>query len=191
VLEGCKAKKTVSGLLPLPVHRAVTKGGSGAQFAGHWITMEGAKWLRKAPKSPNNVTSTFSMQYVLHPEDHRFEYGAPGHTYIFSGSNMGRQTCFLLRAGADPGGAIGTIAPLKPTKVNFFTMILHNLENSICDLRPFCFHCFVTAVLWSILHLSYSSEPVMRINCQILNLLAGSATGPGRQLTSLRPCRCI
>ena len=36
-------------------------------------------------------------------------------------------------------GAIGAIAPLplKPTKVNFFTIILYNSENSIRGIRPF------------------------------------------------------
>jgi len=34
-------------------------------------------------------------------------------------------------------GAIGAIAPLKPTKLTIFTMILHNLENSIRDIMPF------------------------------------------------------
>jgi len=44
----------------------------------------------------------------------------------------------------------------------------------------FCLHCFVTAVLWSRLHLFYSIEPVIRLDCQILvkspllKLLAGS-----------------
>jgi len=41
-----------------------------------------------------------------------------------------------LYAGVDPGGR--AIAPLKPTKVTFFTMILNNSENSIRDVRPFC-----------------------------------------------------
>jgi len=40
--------------------------------------------------------------------------------------------------GQIQGGAIGAIAPVKPTKVTLFTMILHNLENSIHDIRPFC-----------------------------------------------------
>ena len=43
---------------------------------------------------------------------------------------------------ADPGGAIGAIAPLKPTKVTSFTMILNDSENSICDKRPFCYPLF-------------------------------------------------
>jgi len=39
---------------------------------------------------------------------------------------------------ADPGGAIGAIAlPLKSTKAIFFSMILHNSENNIRDIRPF------------------------------------------------------
>jgi len=45
----------------------------------------------------------------------------------------------LLEPGADPGEAIGVIAPpLKPTKVTLFTMILYNLENSIRSIKPFC-----------------------------------------------------
>jgi len=86
------------------------------------------------------------------------------------------------------GGAIGAIAPLKPKKVNLSTMILYNSENNILDVRLFvvhCLNCFVTTVLQSILHLSYSSIAVMRLDCQILlklpppplNFLAGSAPG--------------
>ena len=48
-------------------------------------------------------------------------------------------------------------------------MILYNSENNIRDVRLFvvrCLNCFVTAVLQSILHLSYSSEAVMRLDCQ-------------------------
>jgi len=30
------------------------------------------------------------------------------------------------------------IAPLNPTKVSLFTMILYNSENNIRDIRPFC-----------------------------------------------------
>ena len=60
--------------------------------------------------------------------------------------------------------AIGAIAPLKPTKVALFTMILYNSENSICDISPFAVDCFVTVVLWSMFHVSYSSEPVLRLD---------------------------
>jgi len=52
-----------------------------------------------------------------------------------------------VSTGADPVGAIWAIASLKPTKVTLFTMILHNSENSIRDIRPFCRPFFVTAVL--------------------------------------------
>jgi len=40
--------------------------------------------------------------------------------------------------GRIQGGAIGRSAPLKPTKVTFFTMIFYNSENSIGDIRPVC-----------------------------------------------------
>jgi len=65
--------------------------------------------------------------------------------------------------GQIQGGAIGAIAPVKPTKVTLFTMILHNLENSIYDIRPFC-----RQLLCHILHLSFSSEPVMKLDYPIL-----------------------
>jgi len=49
-------------------------------------------------------------------------------------------------------------------------MILYNSENSIRDTRPFCrpLVCLSSIVKYSLLHLSYSSEPVMRRDCQIL-----------------------
>jgi len=65
-------------------------------------------------------------------------------------------------------------------------MILYSSENNIRDVRLFvvpCINCFVTAVLQSILHLSCSSEAVVRLDCQILlkspplNFLAGCAPG--------------
>jgi len=69
----------------------------------------------------------------------------------------------------------------KPTKGTLFTMILCNSEKSIRDIRPFCRPSFVRAVLWSILHLSYSGEPVNETwlpsitEIPPLNLLAWSA----------------
>jgi len=39
-------------------------------------------------------------------------------------------------------GAIGTIYPLKPTKITSFTMILYHSEHSIRDVRPFCRQLF-------------------------------------------------
>ena len=80
------------------------------------------------------------------------------------------------------GGAIGAIAPLKPKKVNLSTMILYNSENNILDVRLFvvhCLNCFVTTVLQSILHLSYSSIAVMRLDCQILLKLPPPLKLPG------------
>jgi len=56
-----------------------------------------------------------------------------------------------LKTGANPGGAI---APPKTYELTLFTMIVYILENSIRNTRPFVIHCFVTEVLWSILHLS-------------------------------------
>jgi len=35
-------------------------------------------------------------------------------------------------------GGIGSIAPVKPTKVTLFTIILYDSKNSFCDLKPFC-----------------------------------------------------
>jgi len=79
-------------------------------------------------------------------------------------------TYFSGYAGADPGGAIGAIAPLKPSKVTFFTMILHKSENSIRDGRPFCRPLFGHSrdVKYRLHNLSYSKEPVMRFDYQML-----------------------
>jgi len=88
---------------------------------------------------------------------------------IWEGPNvltLSEQQYFVwCRAGSR--GEIGAITPLKPTKITLLTIILYHSENSIRDIRPFCrrpfaVHCFVTAVLRSTLHLSYSSEAVMR-----------------------------
>jgi len=45
-------------------------------------------------------------------------------------------------SGTDPGGRLGRSPSLKPMKVTFFTMILYNSENSICDIRLFCHPLF-------------------------------------------------
>jgi len=49
-------------------------------------------------------------------------------------------------------------------------MILYNSEKSIHDIRTFCRLLFYhrSAVKYTVLHLSYSSEPVVRLGCQIL-----------------------
>ena len=56
--------------------------------------------------------------------------------------------------GADPGG--GAIAPLKPTKVTLFAMIVYNSEKTIRDIWPFCppLFCHSSAV-------KYTTEPVL------------------------------
>jgi len=73
-----------------------------------------------------------------------------------------------LPPGADPRKVDWGDPRVKPTTVDLLTMILYNSENSVRDLRPFCRLLFVKAVLWCILHLSCSSEPVMRLDYQIL-----------------------
>jgi len=87
------------------------------------------------------------------------------------------------------GGRLGRTALLNLTKLTLLNMILYSSENNTRSIRPFFRPFFVTAVLWmwSILHVSHSSEPVKRLDCQIwvkspppLTLLAGSAPGPGR-----------
>ena len=70
-----------------------------------------------------------------------------------------RETAFChitsISAEADPGGRS---PPLKLTKVSLLTVILYDSENSIHLKGHFVVHCFVTAMLWSILHLlTYSS----------------------------------
>jgi len=75
-------------------------------------------------------------------------------------------------AGADPRGMIGAIAPRKTSKSDII------YSPWFCTIRKKAFafairvqvfvHCFVTVVLWSILHLSYSNEPAMRLDYQIL-----------------------
>ena len=65
--------------------------------------------------------------------------------------------CSLIQ-GRIQGGQLGRSPPQKPKKVTVFTMILYNLENRIRDIRPFAVFCFVTAVLWSIHHLSYQAR---------------------------------
>jgi len=83
------------------------------------------------------------------------------------------------------GGSRKQLSPwLNLQKQRFFTMILFKSENSIRNIRPFCrpMFCHSSVVnLWSILHLSYSSERIMWLDCQILlkspplKLLAGPA----------------
>jgi len=57
-------------------------------------------------------------------------------------------------------GSRGAIAPLKPTKVTLFTMILCNSEDSIRDLRPFCrlLFCHSNDMKYTALHLFYLNK---------------------------------
>jgi len=47
---------------------------------------------------------------------------------------------FGLNMQRNNQGRIGGLATttLKPTQLTFFTIILYNLENSVCDIRRFC-----------------------------------------------------
>ena len=75
-----------------------------------------------------------------------------------------------IYSGGSRGVTVGVIVPLKPTKVTLFTMILYDSENSTSDARSFgrllfCENSVVKNAL-SLLH--QPSEPVMRLDCQIL-----------------------
>jgi len=77
----------------------------------------------------------------------------------------------LLTRGGSRRSCWGDRAPpLKPKKLTFFTMIFYNSENSIRDITLFDrpLFCDSSVVKYSLLHLFYSSEPVMRLDCQIL-----------------------
>jgi len=76
----------------------------------------------------------------------------------------------------------GDCPTLKYAKVTSFTIILYNLENNIRDTRPFCHPLFCHSSSVVKYHLSYSVEPVMRLDCPTnstetapLTLLDGSA----------------
>jgi len=93
-----------------------------------------------------------------------------------------------LRPGADLGGVIGAIASPKANESNFFHCDFVQFGKQHFRYKaPSDPRCFVTAVLWSILHVPYNSELVMRLDCKIslksptpLNLLAGPAPDSGR-----------
>ena len=73
-----------------------------------------------------------------------------------------------VRRGSRQGRFQGAIAPPITYKLTLFTTTVYNSEDSIRDVRPFCSHCFVRAMLSSLLLLFYSSDPVMRLEFQIL-----------------------
>jgi len=96
---------------------------------------------------------------------------------------ISRVTSCVSTSAVNPGGG-RAIVPRKTYESNIFhhDFVQFGKQHSRykAHLDP---HCFVTAVLWSILHVAYSSELVMRLDCKILlkslplNLLAGSALG--------------
>ena len=84
---------------------------------------------------------------------------------------MPRLPSFTTVYNSDSQGRIqGAIASSKPAKVILLTMILYNSENSIRDIKSFSrpLFCRSSVVKYSLLHLSYSSEPVMRLDYEIL-----------------------
>jgi len=72
--------------------------------------------------------------------------------------------CFIVR-----GESSGGDRPLlKPANATLLIIILYNSENSIHDIRPFCRPIFCHRSVVNKLHLSYSSEPIIRLDYQML-----------------------
>ena len=71
------------------------------------------------------------------------------------------------KQGQNRGGSRGVIgrSPPKNYELTLFTMIVYISENSIRITRPFChlLFCHSSVLNYNLLHLSYSSEPVMRL----------------------------
>jgi len=87
--------------------------------------------------------------------------------------------------GRSREGRLGDRPPPKTYESNLIHHDFVQFEKQHSRYKAiFALHCFVTTVLWRKLHLSYGSEPVMRLDCQILlklpllTLLAGSAPEP-------------
>ena len=74
---------------------------------------------------------------------------------------------------------ITTLTTLKPAKVTLLTMILYHSENGIHHIRPFCrpLFCHSNVVKYTSSLLQYSSEPVMRLDYQILLKSPPTLTG--------------
>jgi len=47
-----------------------------------------------------------------------------------------------VKTGVNPAGTIKAIAPPKTYELTLFTMIVHNSQNSISNIRPFCHPLF-------------------------------------------------
>ena len=80
-------------------------GARGTQFPGRQFTMgtldhcRGAELLLEAPKSPNNVTSTFLIQSICFRKNSDLTIGAPNLDHGGAGSTRGgRRICVLPRA---------------------------------------------------------------------------------------------
>jgi len=52
--------------------------------------------------------------------------------------NCGNSHTALHLVCSNPGGRLGRSLPLKHTKVTSFTIVFHNSEKSIRDIRPYC-----------------------------------------------------
>ena len=71
------------------------------------------------------------------------------------------------KQGLIQGGSTEAIVPLQTLELTSFAMIVYNSENIIRNTRPFCHPLFChrsVVSLWSVLHLFYSSEPVIRLS---------------------------
>ena len=79
------------------------------------------------------------------------------------------QTYKRARRGGYKGcGRLGRSPAPNPTKLTFFTMVLYNSENKIRHMRPMCRPLFYHSSVVKYTSSPYSSEPVMRLDYQIL-----------------------
>ena len=114
------------------------------------------------------------------------EYPPPAHRFLTPGlialylAEDPAQS--VLETGTDPGGGDWDDLPPKSYESNFFHYDFVQLGKQRSWYKAHLdVHCFVTVVLWSILHVSYGSELVMRRDCKTLlksppvNVPAGSA----------------
>jgi len=66
------------------------------------------------------------------------------------------------------GGSRGGDCPPKTSEKAFSPWFCAIRKTALAIQGHFAVHYFVTALLWSIFHFSYSIEPIMRLECQIL-----------------------
>ena len=72
-----------------------------------------------------------------------------------------KHKCCIWMGWARGGSRTGRSSPPKLAKVSFSQWICTIRKTALAIQGHFAVHCFVTTVLWSILHLSYSCEAVM------------------------------